>query len=137
MQTPISLSSSRHVKRGHRLSPGRLANRGKPGPEDLVSLAIALAGHALSDPEDQAGWLARRGNPALRARILGLYLCHVVYGHSITRLAAVVGMHRSTVSRGCAKVEDLRDRAAFDRLVEGLEQRLAAHLCATEDRIHG
>lgn len=61
-----------------------------------------------------------------RARQLAMYLAHVVLGCSLSEIGDVFGRDRTTVSHACAVIEDLRDDAAFDAEVAGLESQLEA-----------
>lgn len=62
-----------------------------------------------------------RANVAL-ARQVAMYLAHVGYGHSLTRVGHLFQRDRTTVSHACAVVEDKRDDPAFDYVLELLER---------------
>ncbi|MEO1311740.1 MAG: helix-turn-helix domain-containing protein [Pseudomonadota bacterium] len=61
------------------------------------------------------------------ARQAAMYLAHVVYGLSLTDVAAAFQRDRTTVSHACHLVEDRRDEMAFDRLMERLEREVSVH----------
>ncbi|HOV04511.1 MAG TPA: helix-turn-helix domain-containing protein [Hyphomicrobiales bacterium] len=60
------------------------------------------------------------------ARQVAMYLCHVVLGLTLAEIGDHFGRDRTTVSHACRVVEDRRDEAAFDRLVQELERALEA-----------
>lgn len=53
---------------------------------------------------------------------LALYLCHVVLGHSMRRIARGFGYDRTTISYACRKIEDKRDDACCDAFVSACER---------------
>lgn len=59
-----------------------------------------------------------------RARRLALHLAHVGLGESLTGCAARFGRDRAAARRACARVEDSRDRPAWDCALDGLERAL-------------
>ncbi len=62
-----------------------------------------------------------RGNAAVCvARQAAMYLTHVGYELSLTRVAQAFGRDRTTVSHACHQIEDMRDDAAFDEQMEAL-----------------
>lgn len=40
---------------------------------------------------------------------LAIYICHVVMGHSMRKIAQGIGLDRTSVSYACRKIEDKRD----------------------------
>ncbi|HAH09929.1 MAG TPA: hypothetical protein DCL48_07500 [Alphaproteobacteria bacterium] len=62
-----------------------------------------------------------RGADVCHARHIAIYLTHVVFGLSLSQAATAFGLHRSTISHACHKIEDLREDAEFDRLIDNLE----------------
>lgn len=59
-----------------------------------------------------------------RARSLAFYLCHTEFGWPLQRVGAAFGRDRTTVSKACREVEDLRD----DPVLDGLIERIGAGL---------
>lgn len=53
---------------------------------------------------------------------LAFYLCHVVLGHSMRRIARGFGCDRTTISYACRKIEDKRDDAWCDAFVSACER---------------
>jgi chromosomal replication initiation ATPase DnaA len=63
-----------------------------------------------------------RGGPdAAFARQVAMYLAHVGGGLTYTQVGRLFARDRTTVAHACWRVEDLREDAAFDRIVELLE----------------
>ena len=60
------------------------------------------------------------------ARQTAMYLAHIVFQLTLSRVARAFGRDRSTVSHACNIVEDSRDDDAFDLQLTLLEQFLMA-----------
>lgn len=60
--------------------------------------------------------------PVAQARQLAMYLAHVAMGLPQTEVARAFRRDRTTVAHACRRIEDLRDRSAFDADVSRLEQ---------------
>jgi chromosomal replication initiation ATPase DnaA len=90
------------------------------GTRSTVQLLIAhLCGISIDD------LLARRGRArVVFARQTAMYLMRVIYGLSLTEIAAHFGRDRSTVSYACQRIEDLRDDPCFDHQLTQLERLL-------------
>jgi hypothetical protein len=85
--------------------------------EQAVAPPFAVARAAL--------WLPTRGSPAEAfARQVAMYLAHVGLGLTFTRVARLFGRDRRTVAHACAVVEDRRDAAVLDRVLDLLEGAL-------------
>jgi chromosomal replication initiation ATPase DnaA len=61
-----------------------------------------------------------------------MYLAHVVGGLSMSEISRLFGRDRTTVAHACARVEDRRDDAVFDRSLDFLELGLMAALTPHE-----
>lgn len=81
---------------------------------DAVGFALGLPDCLLQPSRGSAD--------AAFARQMAMYLCHVGFGISISRVALAFGRDRSTVAHACHLVEDRRDDPAFDQLLCALEQ---------------
>jgi chromosomal replication initiation ATPase DnaA len=94
------------------------------------SLAQAVVAHLYDVSMDDLFAATRRGAKAAFARQVVMYLMHVVYGLSLTEVAAQFRRDRTTVSHACHRVEDLRDDAVLDRQLSQLENllRQAVHI---------
>lgn len=58
------------------------------------------------------------------ARQIAMYLCHVGFGMSLTRVAIAFGRDRSTIAHACHLIEDRRDDRDFDTQLDALEDIL-------------
>jgi chromosomal replication initiation ATPase DnaA len=68
-----------------------------------------------------------RGSPQVAfARQVAMYLTHVAFGMSLQRVGFAFARDRSTVAYACHLVEDRRDDAAFDTMLDQLEASLRA-----------
>lgn len=96
-------------------------------------LAAGLAGYALGF---SANCMLESGRGALdvsRARQVAMYLAHVGFGMSLSRVADAFGRDRSTVAHGCRLVEERRDDPDFDVWMETLEQGLVVLAPLSQD----
>jgi chromosomal replication initiation ATPase DnaA len=85
--------------------------------EHTVAPPLAVAQAAL--------WRSTRGSPAEAfARQIAMYLAHVGLGLNLTAVGRLFGRDRRTVAHACAVVEDRRDAAALDRVLDLLEGAL-------------
>jgi hypothetical protein len=50
-----------------------------------------------------------------------MYLCHVGFDFSLSRVAIAFGRDRSTVAHACHSIEDRREEPQFDLWIDGLE----------------
>lgn len=87
-------------------------------------LAAALSAYAYGVDEAQVQAETRGTSAAALARQVAMYLAHVSFEMSISRVGAAFGRDRSTVAYACRQVEDRRDDPTFD-----------AMLCAFEDAL--
>jgi len=69
----------------------------------------------------------RRANVAF-ARQNAMYLCHVAFGMSFADIGRHFGRDRTTVSHACRLIEDARDLASLDVMLDRLEFSLKAEL---------
>lgn len=89
-------------------------------------LAADVAGFGLGVPPDVILNGSRGSAEVSFARHVAMYLCHVGFELSLTRVATAFGRDRSTVAHSCHLVEDRRDEPRFDALVASLESMLHA-----------
>ncbi|MET3893386.1 hypothetical protein ABIE41_004462 [Bosea sp. OAE506] len=76
---------------------------------------------------------ARRGRaPAAQARQTAMYLAHVVFGLTFTRVGSCFGRDRTTVRHACAVIEDRRDDPLQEFALAALEVALLALMRALE-----
>lgn len=65
------------------------------------------------------------------ARQIAMYLAHVGFGVSMAEVGKIFGRDRTTVVHACHVIEDRRDEARFDDLLDHLEQAATALGTAT------
>lgn len=61
-----------------------------------------------------------------QARMLAMYLVHVMLGRTYSEVGQYFGRDRTTVAHACARIEDMRDEPGFDDAVCRLEQAIGA-----------
>lgn len=75
---------------------------------------------------------SRRGRLAVaEARRTAMYLTHVAFGMTLTRVGICFGRDRTTVRHACAIVEDSRDDPAREFGLDALEAGLIALMAST------
>ncbi|MDX2308487.1 MAG: helix-turn-helix domain-containing protein [Hyphomicrobium sp.] len=85
----------------------------------IIEQSVAqVFGIALRDLE---GPTRGRAHVAL-ARQIAMYTCHVSCGRSLTDVGRIFGRDRTTVAHACSLVEDRRDDALFDHVIELLDR---------------
>ena len=87
-------------------------------------LSAGVASYALSAPVRAVLAPTRGSADVALARKVAMYLCHVAFEFSLTRVAAAFRRDRSTVAHACHYVEDRREDPAFDLWISGLEELL-------------
>jgi hypothetical protein len=74
---------------------------------------------------------ANRGRkPIALARQTAMYLAHVVFGLSLTRVGICFGRDRTTVRHACALIEDRRDDPGLEFGLAALEAALLATMAS-------
>lgn len=84
-------------------------------------LAVSVAAYALNVPLEEVEDNARGRADVAFARQVAMYLCHVGFEFSLTRVGIAFGRDRSTVAHACHAIEDRREQPSFDRLMAALE----------------
>ena len=69
---------------------------------------------------------SRGGQPIALARQTAMYLAHVAFGLSLTRVGICFGRDRTTVRHACALIEDRRDDPGLEFGLTALETALLA-----------
>ncbi len=92
--------------------------------EARARLARTLVAYALGVPEKDMDAMTRRNARAAFGRQVAMYLAHISFELSLSRVAMAFGRDRTTVSHACHLVEDRRDDPKFDTLLEALESIL-------------
>lgn len=86
-----------------------------------ADLAAGVAAYALGIPQDDIVDDARGSAATAFARQVAMYLCHVGFELSLSRVASAFGRDRSTVAHACHSIEDRRDEPQFDLWIGSLE----------------
>jgi chromosomal replication initiation ATPase DnaA len=86
---------------------------------NVVSYALGVRADAIVDD-------ARGCSQTAYARQLAMYLCHVAFELSLSRVASAFGRDRSTVAHACHAIEDRRDDDQFDHWIASLEAMMRA-----------
>lgn len=63
----------------------------------------------------------RRSRRAAFARQAAMYLAHIAFELSLSRVGSAFGRDRSTAAHACHRIEDLRDDQEFDAQMDALE----------------
>lgn len=92
----------------------------------LARLIESAASAATGIPTTRLRDRLRGSQPAARARQTAMYLAHVVFGLSFTRVGICFGRDRTTVRHACALIEDCRDDPGHDLALSALEAGLLA-----------
>jgi chromosomal replication initiation ATPase DnaA len=94
--------------------------------EAAARLAAGTASYALGVSEEQILGEGRGTTQTAFARHVAMYLCHVGFELSLTRIAVAFGRDRSTVAHACHVIEDRREEPQFDLWIGSLEAMLRA-----------
>jgi hypothetical protein len=120
------LSSHSHADAKRRL---------RPGDASLAAFCRLTEEQVAADYGVAVADLRQRSRRAAAAfaRQSAMYLAHVVYGASFTRVGALFGRDRTTVAHACRLVEDRREDPRIDGRLARLERRLRAVLAEGAD----
>jgi hypothetical protein len=75
---------------------------------------------------------ARGRQPIASARQMAMYLAHVAFGLSLTRVGLCFGRDRTTVRHACARMEDRRDDFRLECGLNALEAALLTSMAGLE-----
>ncbi|PHR60941.1 MAG: chromosomal replication initiator DnaA [Robiginitomaculum sp.] len=92
--------------------------------EARARLTRALVCFTFNVKENDLAAATRRNAKVAFARQIAMYLAHVAFELSLSRVASAFGRDRTTVSHACHLIEDRRDDPGFDLQLEGLERVL-------------
>ncbi|SDM06074.1 helix-turn-helix domain-containing protein [Maricaulis salignorans] len=95
-------------------------------------LAQSAVAYAFGVTQDDLEAPTRRSREAAFARQAAMYLAHVAFELSLTRVAQAFGRDRSTAAHACHRIEDQRDDRGFDQYMDALEACLRAAPCPGE-----
>lgn len=139
-----SLSASESVPKGPVLFPGcdgpafeTKERGGSVMPVEKAAarcrLAREIASAVLCVPVEEIARPNRSAAETCQARHLAIYLAHVVFQVSLGAIAVHFGRDRTSVAHAVRRIEDGRDREAFERLVARLERLADACLELSAD----
>jgi len=97
---------------------------GRAQDEAAARLAAGVAAFALDVVVDDMLSLQRGSAEVAFARQVAVYLCHIAFEMSLSRVAFAFGRDRSTVAHACHMIEDRRDDEHFDLWIGSLEAML-------------
>ena len=89
----------------------------------LAEVTIAAVSHV---PAASLRQTSRGRRPIALARQTAMYLAHVAFGLTLTRVGICFGRDRTTVRHACALIEDRRDDPALEFALSALEAGLLA-----------
>ena len=82
---------------------------------DLCSALFNVSGHELRQANRCSQGIAR-------VRQIAMYLCNTTLGISLTEIGKAICRDRTTVSHAVQLIEDLRDDAEFDAIIDQVER---------------
>ena len=94
--------------------------------EAAARLAAGAASYALGVPVGHIMEAGRGSAQTAFARRVAMYLCHVGFELSLSRVAAAFDRDRSTIAYACHAIEDRREEPQFDLWISSLESMLLA-----------
>lgn len=89
-------------------------------------LACSLSGYVFNVEQSDLHASTRGAQTVSLARQVAMYITHVCFGLSLSRVANAFLRDRSTVAHACHLIEDKRDDPAFDDMLEALEEAARA-----------
>lgn len=114
-------NSPKHPARGDRRWIGLEVERAAQ-----VALTQEMIAMALGVPLIDLRASTRRQAPVAFARQVAMYLTHVVFGFSLSAVGRHFERDRTTAAHACRQIEDLRDDANFDLMIDRLECAMRA-----------
>ena len=91
---------------------------------DRAGLVLQIVAVRLGMPVESVARKGRLSLPALRAKRVTLYLCHVALGWTLERVGHAMGVNRQTVSTACARLEEARDEPHLNDLLDQLAEAI-------------
>lgn len=108
-----------------------LPRRSKAEGEVQGACAVARAVVAIALDGPGRGPARKPPRAAAFARQIAMYLAHVGLGMSMAEIGRAFRRDRTTVVHACHVIEDRRDDARFDRVLDHLEEAARALRAAT------
>jgi len=106
---------------------GRVCCFGRPlaGDDGATAAVVRIVAQRRGVPLARLLHRSRCEAGVAEARMLAMYLMHVVLSRSYSEVGAALGRDRTTVAHACARIEDRRDDVQFDDEVAALEAEIA------------
>jgi|GEM_PF-1017148 len=125
----IDFSTSRGANRlgaslGYLASPATLPVVCHDSDRAAVQFVIELVAVATGVSSEQMRTFSRNHARVARARQIAMYLTNISWEWPLARVGKAFGRDRTTVGHACRLIEDLRDDALFDEMLERLEAAL-------------
>ena len=103
-------------------APGRRdVERRAEADRALAAFITQLVAFATGVGAQEIAAGSRSSTEVSRARQVAMYLAHTVCAWPLARVGSAFGRDRSTAAHACQRVEDMREDAAFDTLVNECE----------------
>lgn len=100
----------------------REARRQRLRREGVRHVLVSLVGSALDVEASELCGPGRGTAQAAYARQIALYLAHTTLGLTYTEAGRLFGRDRTTAAHACRRIEDRREQARIDQLVDCLER---------------
>ncbi|MHA6289225.1 helix-turn-helix domain-containing protein [Maricaulis sp. CAU 1757] len=99
----------------------------------LAQFTQHAVAYAFGISESQIKKRPPRNDRAVFVQQASMYLAHVAFEMSLSRVAQAFGRDRSTAASACHRIEDRRDDMAFDEYMDALEASLKATPCCVRE----
>ncbi|MHB1104242.1 MAG: helix-turn-helix domain-containing protein, partial [Devosia sp.] len=106
------------------------------GGDGAAAAVAALVGRRRNVPMDQLLHRSRCKPEIAEARMLAMYLTHVMLGRTYSEVGQFFGRDRTTVAHACARIEDMRDAPGFEDEVSAFEAAIGAIDADGRERRH-
>jgi chromosomal replication initiation ATPase DnaA len=110
------------------MQAGRIAmtrrRHGRAERRDCAEQAQEVVARVWNVPVSELRSPTRRSASVAQARQVAMYLTHVIYGVSLASVGHHFGRDRTTAAHACRQIEDRRDDAGFDRLLDEISDSL-------------
>lgn len=93
---------------------------------EICEAVIDLCAALYNVPGRELRSASRCSQDIARVRQIAMYLCNTTLGISLTAIGRVFGRDRTTAGHAVQLIEDLRDDAEFDRIMEHSERVIRA-----------
>jgi hypothetical protein len=96
------------------------------GGDPAAAAVAALVARRRNIPMDLLLHRSRCKPEIAEARMLAMYLVHIMLGRTYSEVGQFFGRDRTTVAHACARIEDLRDDPRFEDEVLACEGSIGA-----------